>query len=216
MKKNLTEMVFILDRSGSMSGLEKDTIGGFNGMIRRQKGLEGDALVSTVLFSAQSQVIHDRVELDRVGEMTEKEYTVGGSTALLDAIGDSVRHIRTIHRYIREEDRPEHTVFVITTDGEENSSHRYTARQVRDMVEEQKKAGWEFLFLGANMDAVASAGEMGIEKDRAVTFCNDAPGQALNYEVISHALEDVRACGAPKRDWKRKIVEYRESKSSRD
>ena len=181
MKKNLTEMVFILDKSGSMAGLEQDTIGGFNSMIERQKKEDGEALVSTVLFSNDSRVIHDRVDIGKIELMTEKEYYVDGCTALIDAIGGAIHHIGNIHKYAREEDIPEHTVFVITTDGMENASHRYSSDEVKQMVQRQKeKYGWEFLFLGANIDAVETARHFGIGRDRAVRYHNDAKGQRLN------------------------------------
>ena len=187
MKKNLTEMVFILDRSGSMSGLEADTIGGFNGMIERQKKEEGEALVSTVLFSNESKVIHDRVALDKIEPLTDKQYYVGGCTALIDAIGGAIHHIGNVHKYARDEDRPERTIFVITTDGMENASHRYTSDQVKAMVERQKeKYGWEFLFLGANIDAVETAARIGIRRDRAVNYNCDPIGQARVYEGVEY------------------------------
>ena len=171
MKKDLTELVFILDRSGSMAGLEADTIGGFNGMIERQKKQAGEAFVSAVLFSDESTVIYDRADLRKIEPMTDKQYYVGGCTALIDAIGGAIHHIGNVHKYAREEDRPEHTVFVITTDGMENASHRYSAAQVKEMVKRQKeKYGWEFLFLGANIDAVETAAHFGIARDRAVKF----------------------------------------------
>ena len=208
MKKNLTEMVFILDKSGSMAGLEADTIGGFNSMIERQKGMEGEALVSTVLFSNESTVIHDRVELRKIEPMTKRQYFVGGCTALIDAIGGAIRHIGNVHKYAREEDRPEHTIFVITTDGMENASHRYTSDQVKAMVQHQKERyGWEFLFLGANIDAVETAAHFGITEDRAVTFHNDAQGQALNYAKVSDAVCSVRASVQLDRSWKSEIEE---------
>ncbi len=206
MKKNLTEMVFILDKSGSMAGLEDDTIGGFNAMIERQKQAEGEALVSTVLFSSESDVIHDRVDLRRIEPLTRREYCVGGCTALIDAIGGAIHHIGNVHKYAREEDRPEHTVFVITTDGMENASHRYTSGQVKDMVRRQKeKYGWEFLFLGANIDAVETAARFGIGEDRAVTFRNDSRGQALNYAEVGAAVRQVRASMPLGRAWKQNI-----------
>ncbi len=206
MKKNLTEMVFILDRSGSMAGLETDTIGGFNGMIRRQKEEEGEALVSTVLFSNESVVIHDRVDLKKIEPLTEREYRVGGGTALIDAIGGAVNHIRNVHKYAREEDRPEHTIFVITTDGMENASRRYTSDRVKDMIRRQKEEhGWEFLFLGANIDAVETASHFGIGADRAVTFRNDARGQALNYATVDRAVRQVRSCAPLGSAWKEEI-----------
>ena len=208
MKKNLTEMVFILDRSGSMSGLETDTIGGFNGMIERQKKEEGEALVSTVLFSDESKVIHDRVDLKKIEPMTDKQYYVGGCTALIDAIGSAIHHIGNVHKYAREEDQPEHTIFVITTDGMENASHRYTSDQVKDMVKRQKeKYGWEFLFLGANIDAVETAARFGIAEDRAVNYHCDSLGQARVYEGVDRAVRSVRACAPLQADWKHDIEE---------
>ncbi len=208
MKKNLTELVFILDRSGSMAGLESDTIGGFNGMLEKQKREPGEALVSTVLFDNESRVIHDRVPLDTVAPMTNKDYFVGGCTALLDAVGGAIHHIRNVHKYIREEDVPEHTVFIITTDGMENASHHYSLDAVREMITRQKeKAGWEFLFLGANMDAVTAASHMGIARNRATTFINDAQGVALNYDVMSEAVASIRTKGAPKANWDSRIQE---------
>ena len=206
MKKNLTEMVFILDRSGSMSGLEADTIGGFNSMIERQKKEEGGALVSALLCCNASKLRHDRVDLQQIEPMTDKQYFVGGCTALIDAIGDAIHHIGNVHKYAREEDRPEHTIFVITTDGMENASHRYTSDEVKAMVKRQKeKYGWEFLFLGANIDAVETAARFGISEDRAVDFISDRQGQALNYAEVSEAVRTVRACRPLTRDWKRNI-----------
>ena len=203
MKKNLTEMVFILDKSGSMAGLEADTIGGFNSMIERQKKEDGEALVSTVLFSNESKVIHDRVDLRKIEPMTDKQYYVGGCTALIDAIGGAIHHIGNVHKYAREEDRPEHTIFVITTDGLENASHRYSSDEVKAMVNRQKeKYGWEFLFLGANIDAVETAARIGIGRDRAVNFINDHAGQALNYTEVSEAVRTVRASSPLTEDWK--------------
>ena len=209
MKKNLTELVFILDRSGSMAGLEKDTIGGFNAMIEKQKAEAGGAYISTVLFDNYSEVIHDRVALNAVPKLTEKEYYVRGCTALLDAVGGAIHHIGNVHKYAREEDRPEHTLFVITTDGMENASHEYTAAQIKQKIERQKsKYGWEFLLLGANIDAVETAKHFGIGQDRAVSYKSDSVGTQLNYEVISDAVTCMRAPSAalPK-DWKRRIEE---------
>ena len=208
MKKDLTEMVFILDRSGSMAGLEADTIGGFNSMIARQRAAEGEALVSTVLFSFDSRVIHDRVDLRRVEPMTERDYFVGGGTALIDAIGGAIRHIGNVHKYAREEDVPEHTVFVIITDGMENASRNYSSAQVKRMIERQKAMyGWEFLFLGANIDAVEPAAHFGIGSDRAVNFHNDTKGQTLNYKVVGEAMCQLR-CHAPLgAEWKEEIEE---------
>ena len=208
MKKNLTELVFILDKSGSMAGLETDTIGGFNAMIERQRQDQGEALVSTVLFSNRSTVIHDRVNLRKIEPLTERQYFVGGSTALIDAIGSAIHHIGNVHKYAREEDRPEHTIFVITTDGMENASHAYSSDEVKTMVQRQKeKYGWEFLFLGANIDAVETAAHFGIGEDRAVTFHNDSEGQALNYAEVSIAVSQVRANAPLSRDWKNRIEE---------
>ena len=217
MKKNLTEMVFILDRSGSMSGLEADTIGGFNSMIERQKNAAGEALVSTVLFSDDSVVIHDRVDVRRIEPMTDKQYYVCGCTALIDALGGAIHHIGNVHKYAREEDRPEHTIFVITTDGMENSSRHYTSDQVKAMVKRQKeKYGWEFLFLGANIDAVETASHYGIGADRAVNFHNDKAGQALNYKVVSEAVCTLRSHAPIRDDWKEEIDEdFKSRKSSR-
>ena len=213
MKKGLTEMVFILDRSGSMAGLEADTIGGFNSMIQRQKEAEGEALVSTVLFSDAGVVIHDRVDVRRVEPMTKQQYRVGGSTALIDAMGQAIHHIGNVHKYAREEDVPEHTVFVITTDGMENASHLYTSDQVKAMVKRQsEKYGWEFLFLGANIDAVETAAHFGIGEDRAVTFRNDPKGQRLNYREVSKAMCSLRASLPLTRAWKEKIEEDFESR----
>ncbi len=217
MRKNLTEMVFILDKSGSMSGLEQDTIGGFNGMIERQKKEDGEALVSTVLFSNESTVIHDRLDLRKVEPLTDRQYYVGGCTALIDAIGQAIHHIGNVHKYAREEDVPEHTVFVITTDGMENASHRYSSDEVKHMVNRQKeKYGWEFLFLGANIDAVETAARFGISEDRAANYRNDSRGQQLNYEAMDDAIRSVR-CNVPlARAWKSKIEkDYSSRKTGR-
>ena len=204
----MTELVFILDRSGSMSGLESDTIGGFNSMIERQKREEGKAFVSTILFDDKSVVIHDRLPLERVPRMTEREYYAGGCTALLDAVGGAIRHISHIHKYARKEDVPEKTVFIITTDGMENASKHYDYARVRKMIEHEKeKYGWEFLFLGANIDAAAEAKRFGISADRAVKYKSDKVGTALNYEVISDAVCSVRAAGCVPQDWKCRIDE---------
>ncbi|MBQ9857150.1 MAG: hypothetical protein IJO53_13290 [Clostridia bacterium] len=213
MKKNLTEIVFILDRSGSMAGLEKDTIGGFNSMINRQKTAPGEAVISTVLFDSETQVIHDRVNLKNIAPMTEKDYFVRGCTALLDAIGGAIHHIGNVHKYAREEDRPEKTMFIITTDGMENASRKYSSDRVKQMIERQKsKYGWEFLFLGANIDAVETAGHFGIQADRAVNYHSDKQGTALNYEVLSDAITSVRASRPLQSNWKQRIDEDYESR----
>ena len=208
MKKGLTEIVFILDRSGSMSGLETDTIGGYNSLLEKQKRKEGEAIVSTVLFDDRQEVLHDRVDLKNMKPITEKEYYVRGCTALLDAVGGAIHHIGNVHKYAREEERPEKTLFIITTDGMENSSRRYTFEKVKQMVERQKtKYGWEFLFLGANIDAIEVAGRFGIEAERAVNYECDSEGTAVNYKVLSEAVTRVReakccASVALTADWK--------------
>lgn len=208
MRNNLTEIVFILDRSGSMAGLESDTIGGFNAMLEKQKKAPGEALISTILFDNESVVLHDRVPLERIRPMTERDYSVRGCTALLDAIGGAVHHIGNVHKYARPEDVPEHTLFVITTDGMENASRRYTVDRVREMISRQKaKYGWEFLFLGANIDAISTARRFGIGADRAVNYRADPRGTRLNYEVLSDAITGVR-CSAPlSATWKQRIDE---------
>lgn len=205
MKKNLTELVFILDRSGSMAGLENDTIGGFNSLIEKQKREDGEAYVTTVLFDNFSETVHDRVNIKDVEPLTEKEYFVRGCTALLDAVGTTIRHIENIHRYARPEDVPERTMFVITTDGMENASREYSAEKVKEMIEERKKLGWEFLFLGANIDAVETAGRFGIGADRAVNYHADSKGTALNFSVMSNTVSAFRANAPIEKDWKKKI-----------
>lgn len=204
----MTELVFILDRSGSMSGLEGDTIGGFNSMIEKQKREAGEAVVSTVLFDGESVVIHDRLPLDKVPRMTAAEYFTRGCTALLDAVGGAIHHIGNVHKYARKEDVPEKTLFIIITDGYENASRRYDYDSVRRMIQRQKeKYNWEFLFLGANIDAAAEAKRFGISVDRAVDYKCDSEGTALNYDVISEAVCTVRACRPLSSDWKRRIDE---------
>ncbi len=216
MKKNLTEIVFILDRSGSMSGLEGDTIGGFNSMIEKQKKAEGEALISTILFDNTSEVIHDRASVRHIRPMSNEDYTVRGCTALFDAIGGAIRHIANVHKYARAEDVPEHTMFVITTDGMENASHHYDSRKVKEMIERQKeKYGWEFLFLGANIDAVETARHFGIHADRAVNYHSDHEGTRLNYKVLNDAVSAVR-CGVPlNASWKEPIDEDYEKRGKK-
>ena len=208
MKKNLTDMVFILDRSGSMGGLESDTVGGFNAMIEKQKKAEGDAYVSTVLFNTHSKVLHDRVDVRQIRPMTQDDYCVGGCTALLDAVGDAIHHIGNVHKYARPEDVPEKTVFVITTDGMENASHRYTYDKVRRMIEKEKeKYGWEFIFLGANIDALQEAARFGISADRAANYRCDRRGTAVIYEGINEVVSAVRCSRPMAAEWKRSIDE---------
>lgn len=198
MNKNLTELVFILDRSGSMSGLEADTIGGFNSMIKKQKKEEGEAFVSTILFDDITEVLHDRVPIKDVKLITEKDYYVRGCTALLDAVGGAIHHIGNVHKYIREEDCPAKTLFVITTDGMENASRKYSYDDVKKMIEYRKeKDHWEFLFLGANIDAVNVADRMGIPKGRAANYHSDKEGTALNFKVLSNVISRVRDFAAP-------------------
>ena len=209
MKKGLTELVMILDRSGSMGGLEMDTIGGYNSMLKRQREAEGEVLVSTVLFDDRSEVLSDRVPLAKMGEMTDREYFVRGSTALLDAVGGAIRHIGNVHKYAREEDRPEKTIFVIITDGMENASREYSYDRVKQMVERQKERfGWEFLFLGANIDAIETAGRFGIRANRAANYNSDPEGTALNYDVLGDTLCEMRTSASPVGDgWKERIDE---------
>ena len=208
MKKNLTELVFILDRSGSMAGLEKDTIGGFNAMIDKQKGEEGEAYISTVLFDTHCDVIHDRLALDAVPRLTEKEYYVRGCTALLDAVGGAIHHIGNIHKYAREEDRPEKTLFVITTDGMENASRRYSYEKVKEMITRQRdKYGWEFLFLGANIDAAREAARFGIHADRAANYHADSHGTEVIYKAVSETVCNFRASRPMAASWKDRIDE---------
>ena len=212
---NITELVFILDRSGSMAGLEDDTIGGFNAMLEKQKRQDGPCWVTTILFANDSQTVHDRVPLKDVRPMTRDDYTVGGCTALLDAIGDAIDHIRSIHKYARAEDVPAHTVFVITTDGMENASHTHTAEAVRREIARQKEAdGWEFLFIGANIDAVQTAGRFGIAPDRAVNYHADHKGTQTVYACLSRALGGIRSNAPMKASWSEEITTDFESRSA--
>lgn len=206
MKKNLTELVFILDRSGSMSGLERDTIGGFNAMIEKQKKQDGECVVSTVLFNNDSQVIHDRVPIDKIEPMTERDYYVSGGTALIDAIGGAIHHVGNVHKYARKEDVPENTIFIITTDGYENASYRYSSDKVKRMIEHEKeKYGWEFLFIGANIDAVETAKHYGINQDRAVNYHADAQGTDIVYATVSQAVCNVRMNKCMAENWSEDI-----------
>ncbi|MBQ8836823.1 MAG: VWA domain-containing protein [Clostridia bacterium] len=202
MKNNITELVFILDRSGSMAGLESDTIGGFNAMIEKQRKVDGECYVSTVLFDNESEVLHDRVKLSEIKPMTDKDYTVGGCTALIDAIGGAIHHIGNIHKYARPEDVPEHTMFIITTDGMENASRRYSSDDVKKMIERQKsKYGWEFLFIGANIDAVETAAKYGIDRDRAVNYHADTKGTHVLYDAVACAVSSVRGGAVLNKEW---------------
>lgn len=197
MRKNLTEVVFILDRSGSMAGLELDTIGGFNSMIEKQKNEEGEAYISTILFDDKCEILYDRVEVKKVEPLTKNQYYVRGCTALLDAIGEAIHHINKVHKASRQEDVPEKTIFIITTDGMENASHKYTYDKVKKMIEKhQQKHNWEFLFLGANIDAIEVAGRFGINSKRAINYHSDHVGTKLNYEVLGNTISAFRACSA--------------------
>lgn len=208
MKKNLTELVFILDKSGSMASLEKDTIGGFNSMIEKQKKLDGECLVSCVLFDNGQKVIYDRVPIAEVEPMTDKDYCASGSTALVDALGLAIKHIGDIHKYIREEDVPEHTIFIITTDGMENASRIYSADKVRKMVgKKTEKHGWEFLYLAANIDAVETGAAIGIKKGRAANYKCDAKGTGLLYEAVCSAVGSMRSCAKIEDNWAEELEE---------
>ena len=206
----MTELVFILDRSGSMSGLEEDTIGGFNAMIKKQqKETDGAAVVSTILFNHTSKVLHDRVALDKIEPLTEDDYEVGGTTALLDAVGDAVKHIKNVHKYARDEDRPQKTIFIITTDGHENSSERFTYKEIKRLIERQKENGWEFIFLGANIDAPEVASHLGIERRRAVNNHSDKLGTKKVYGAMSNFVSfAMSAPSAPLDDtWREELDE---------
>lgn len=213
MKNNITELVCILDRSGSMGGLESDTVGGFNAMLERQRRQEGACYVSTVLFNSESSVLHDRVPIERVEPMTAQDYVPGGCTALLDAIGGAIRHIENIHKYARREDVPEHTIFVITTDGLENASHRYGSEQIKRMIERKKEeSGWEFLFLAANIDAVETAAHIGITRERAANYRADKCGTKRMFGAMAEAVSAMRCCAEPPRDWAAEIERDAEQK----
>lgn len=206
MKTNITELVFILDKSGSMSGLESDTIGGYNAMLRKQQEERGKARITTVLFSNDSEILHDQTDIMAIKPMTKRQYQVGGSTALLDAVGMAINKIGNSQKYAKEEQRADKVMVVITTDGMENSSHEYTYEKIRRMIERQKnKYGWEFIFLGADIEAVAAAAKLGINHDRAVNFNSDSEGTQLNYKVISDAVSTIRANKTISEDWKIEI-----------
>lgn len=208
MKEHRTELVFILDESGSMSSLVSDTIGGFNSLIEKQKKEEGECLVSAVLFNQSQKVVYDRVPITEITQMTEWEYCPGGTTALVDAMGRAIHHIGNVHKYARLEDRPAHTLFIITTDGMENASSQYSADQVRSMVEHQKeKYGWEFLFLGANIDAVETARRYGIDASRTTRYHNDPRGVATTYQSMGEAVNTIRNGRNLDRSWKKQTEE---------
>lgn len=196
MKKGLTELVFILDKSGSMSGLEADTIGGYNSMLKKQQSIEDECHITTVLFDNYYELLHDRIDIKAVSLITEKEYQVGGSTALLDAIGNTIHKIGNAQKHTAENYRAEKVMFVIITDGEENSSREYSAEKVKAQIERQKtKFGWEFIFLGANIDAVQTARRFGIAPDRAIDYLADSEGTELNFKVMASAVATFREAG---------------------
>lgn len=201
----LTEVVFILDESGSMYPLKDDTIGGFNSMLEKQRKIDGEVYVSTVLFSDRSKVIHDRIGIKEISDMKNEDYEPSGCTALLDALGDAIKHISTIHKYARKEDVPDNTLFIIITDGMENASHRYNDKDVKRMIEEKKKKGWEFIFLAANIDAIETASTYGINKDMAAQYVNDSDGVTANFDALSDAIASVRTCSVTGKEWKKKI-----------
>ena len=214
---NITELVFILDRSGSMAGLESDTIGGFNSLIGKQRKQEGECYVSTVLFSDESNVIHDRVRLAEIKKMTEDDYYVRGCTALIDAIGGAIKHIESVHKYARPEDVPAHTMFVITTDGLENASHKFTSDGVKKMIERKKEeSGWEFLFIGANIDSVETAAGFGIDADRAVNYHADSKGTRVLYKAVSDTISCMRACEDIDDSWSADISADFNSRNKKD
>lgn len=208
MKKDLTELVFILDRSGSMSGLESDTIGGYNAMLKKQQQEAGEAVVTTVLFDDQYELLHDRINIKGIRPISAREYYVRGCTALLDAIGKTIQKIANVQQHTNEEERAEKVLFVITTDGMENASKEYSYKKIRSLVEkQQKKYGWEFIFLGANIDAIAAAADLGISADRSANYHADSAGTQLNYEAVSDAVSDLRKNRNIKASWKARIEE---------
>ncbi len=212
MKNNITELVFILDRSGSMNGMEKDTIGGFNSMIQKQKQLDGQAYVTTVLFNDHNKTIHDRIDLKEVKPLTEKDYHVSGCTALLDAIGTTINHIEKIHKYIRKEDVPENTIIAITTDGYENASKCFTSQAIKELIEKKKKDGWQFIFMAANIDAVETAASFGIDKDHSANYYQDSYGTDLSYGSMNKFVTNLR-CGLNfTTDWKKDVEDHYKKK----
>lgn len=214
--KNLTELVFILDRSGSMSGLEADTIGGYNSLLEKQRNEVGDAVVTTVLFDDRYEMLHDRAAIQKIKDITNKEYFARGMTALLDAIGKTIHHVRNRHKYAPDREVPAKTMVVIITDGFENASREYSLTQVKKMIARQKKRyGWEFLFLGANMDAVSTASSMGISADRAVTYEADGEGTRMNFDAVSQVVGCVRNCAPIALNWKEEIEEHKRRKGSK-
>lgn len=214
MKKDFTEIVFILDESGSMHSLKADTIGGFNSMLEKQKSQEGDAVVTTITFNSSSKIIHDRIDINKIENMSDDQYVPNGSTALFDAVGNAVEHISSIHRYARDEDRPEHTVFIITTDGMENSSRKFSQYDVKKMIESKKEEGWEFIFLGANIDAAQAACDIGIEKESAVDYVADSFGTHTLFSAVSNAISNSRMGrkNSECRQWRNEADLYMESR----
>ena len=208
--ENLTEVVFILDRSGSMAGLENDTIGGFNSMLKKQQGnAESKVFVSTILCNHESFVLHDRISIDEVEPLTEKDYCVGGTTALLDALGDAIKHVKNVYRYVRKKNRPQKVLFIITTDGEENSSYKFTYREIKRLIEQQKTKDWEFIFMGANIDAPEVAENIGIDRRRAVNYHADKIGTQKAYRAMNKAIEDCCCCKCVAIDdsWRKELDE---------
>ena len=207
MGNGLTELVFILDCSGSMNGYEADTVGGFNSVLKKQRKAGSEALVTTILFNHETKILHDRIGINDVEKMTLEDYPVSGCTALLDAVGDTIDHIKNIHKYIRKEDVPEHTLFVITTDGLENASYKYTASKVRKAIAQQKELGWEFLFLAADLDAEATAEHIGISRNKAANFHKDSKGIKKAFDAVASACSSIPPCGAVADNWKKKLNE---------
>ena len=216
MKKGLTEIVFILDKSGSMSGLEDDTIGGYNSFLEKQKKEEGEAVISTVLFSTDNTVVHNRVDIKKVEKLTDKDYQVGGCTALLDAVGSSICHIVKVHKAMKEEERPEKTIFVITTDGQENSSEEFTYQNLKSLIEkETDKYGWEFIFLGANIDAVKEGAKFGIKRDHASNYTCDSVGTRMHFDCVCQSISGMRKGNALQKDWNKEILNYNKEKEEK-